>query len=83
MAGPKHVCFKPTADDWRPNFPEDQVEVALIPNTSGWTVAVSGADDMLCNKGHAVYQEALEVFLYLLSLPRVNMTQCREVGLEF
>lgn len=65
--------FRPTTDDWYPNFPGDLVGIKIIPllKSDFFRVAVWGADDFGMEKDPLTHDEARQL---VLSLP-VIITQ--------
>jgi hypothetical protein len=81
-------CFKPTNDDWYPNYPNDTVRVALMVNMDNkgeiWhRVCVWGADDCgmemdFVGKENKIL--AVELYGKVISLPYVDRPILKKWG---
>lgn len=76
------TCYKPTQDDWFPNFPGNMVMVSYFNNQKEYRddmVVVGGMDD--CDISY-IGQDSEYIFMRVLELEYVNRDELIKLGFE-
>ena len=75
------VCYKPTDDDFYPNYWKDTVEVLLMDlHGGGYRVAVWGADDTGYDFDFENLIDAQNMYYELILQEKLNVTYLKEKG---
>lgn len=75
-------CYKPTKDDWCPNYSGNMVQVFYFNNQASNEddiVTVTGSDD--CSLSYCG-KDAEYIFMRILELDYVNMSDVKKLGLD-
>lgn len=76
-------CYKPTQEEWFPNYPGNMVRVAYYNNQKEYIddmVVVGGMDD--CDISY-IGKDSEYVFMRILELEQVNRNELFKLGFEY
>jgi hypothetical protein len=77
----KLIYFKKTQDDWRPNYPQNEVRLMCCPLTDGkFRVAVWGADDLGYEFDYDAEKEARDIYDKLSKEKYINFKTVKNLG---
>ena len=78
--------FKHTVSEWYPNFDNDLVRVALLPDNDGkgnhWRISIRGADDCGREKLYPTDAEAVIEFMAIIGMKSVDRADIDVMGFK-